>query len=376
MRMGVLGGTFDPAHNAHIALAQAAVSQLRLDKLLVIPSGDPPYKKCRASARDRLAIARAAFRDVPGAEVSDIEAVRPGQTYAVDTMRTLRGKFPDAEIIYILGADAIRKVQLWYGFDELRAMCGFAYAARAGAGEPLVAATQIMATIPDISSSEIRDIVLRGGNIARLAPDAAREFIAERGLYLTDRAEEELTQDLAARLSPKRMLHTLGVRDAAVALARRNGIPGGKARIAGLLHDCAKYLPDAELLRRADAAGADALEKLSPQVLHAPIGAQIARDQYSVRDPEILSAIRRHTVGGRGMALLDAIVYVADFIEPNRSDFPGLERARSLARADIWQATAECARLTCAYAGERGQAIHPATFMMIKEIEDGGTNNG
>jgi nicotinate-nucleotide adenylyltransferase len=376
MRIGILGGTFDPPHEAHVALARAACAALRLDRILIVPSGDPPYKKCLSAGCDRLEMARAAFRDVPDAEVSEIEISRAGASYAVDTVRALRALYPEAALTYILGADAVAKLPGWLGYDELRTMCGFAYAARSGACIADVPAARIDAALPAVSSSEARALIAQGKDARSIVPEAVADYIEKRGLYIADRPEDELVDDLRTRLSPRRFLHSLGVRDAAETLAAQNGLAPGKARIAGLLHDCAKNLSDAELLSVADEAGADADEKANPRLLHAPVGALIARTRYGVGDPEVLRAIRLHTVGGPGMTLLDMIVYVADYIEQNREPFPGVEEARACARTDIRRATVECARQTCDYTDRRGRCPHPATAEMILELEDGGIANG
>jgi predicted HD superfamily hydrolase involved in NAD metabolism len=255
-------------------------------------------------------------------------------------------------------------------------MCAFAYVARGEAQKAGVPAARIDASLPNVSSSEARDLIADGRGARGLIPEAAWDYVAARGLYIADRPEDELIEDLKARLSPHRFLHSLGVRDTAVELARLSGLAPGKARIAGLLHDCAKYMTDAELLARADAAEADAVERENPRVLHAPVGALLAKARYGVRDSEVLSAIRRHTVGGPGMGLLEMIVYVADYVEPNRADFPGLEAVRALAQTDIRRATAECARQTCDYTERRGRCAHPGTARMIFELEDGGNANG
>ncbi len=377
MRIGILGGTFDPPHNAHIALADAAHTALSLDRLLVVPSGDPPYKKCGAAAFDRLAMVCAAFRGVDGAAVSEIEISRTGASYAVDTVRALRAAFPGAEFVYLLGADAMGRLPDWVGFDELRNLCGFAYAARGGETVDVpVPAVRIDAALPELSSSEVRALIANGQDVLGSVPAAVADYISARGLYIADRPEDELIADLQTRLSPRRFQHSLGVRDEATALAANNGIAPGKARIAGLLHDCAKYLTDAESMAFADEAGADADERANPRVLHAPIGALFAKTRYGVRDREVLRAIRRHTVGGPEMTLLDMIVYVADYIEPNRKALAGLDEVRALAHRDIRRATIECARMTCEYTQGRGRCTHPATAEMISELENGGNANG
>ena len=111
-------------------------------------------------------------------------------------------------------------------------------------------------------------------------------------------------------------------------------------------------------------------------VLHAPVGAYVAKERYGVVDNEVLCAIRRHTVGAEDMSLLDAIVYVADMIEPGRKYFDGLDRARAMARKDIFQAAALCGKLTRSFNKGKGAKMHPVTEKMIEKIENGGMNNG
>jgi predicted HD superfamily hydrolase involved in NAD metabolism len=227
-----------------------------------------------------------------------------------------------------------------------------------------------------LDNSDLHAMLLRGADAREYVPEAALHVIAARGLYLASMPESAIRDDLRAVQGARRFAHTLGVMETAASLAEANGLPAGKARVAGLLHDCAKHLTDAQLLAYADVSGADAFERAIPQLLHAPVGAHIAQSRYSVRDPEILSAIRRHTVGGRGMGILDAIVYVADYIEPNRAGFRGLEDARLCAQADLWAATALCARLSEEYETRCGRRLHPATAQMIQEIENGGMDIG
>ena len=119
MRVGILGGTFDPVHSGHIELARAAIKELQLDKLLLIPSGKPSYKQPIAGRADRLTMTRLAAEGVDGVEVSDIEITRGGETYAVDTVKALKKQYPDDELIYIVGSDAASRVHHWKGIDKI-----------------------------------------------------------------------------------------------------------------------------------------------------------------------------------------------------------------------------------------------------------------
>ena len=123
---------------------------------------------------------------------------------------------------------------------------------------------------------------------------------------------------------------------------------------------------------------ADAQELDSEPVLHAPAGMVLARRDYGVRDPAILQAIRRHTLGGEHMTAMDAVIYVSDFIEPGRRPFDGLEAARAAAETDIYRAMCLCAALTTGFVSSHGQKPHPRTLKLLSEYSEkmtGGTAN-
>lgn len=376
MRTGILGGTFDPVHSGHILLAHAALKQLWLDRVLLLPSGEPPYKKPVAGRADRLTMAWRAVEGLRGVETCELEILRPGPTYTADTLRALHARYPDDELVYILGSDAAARVDRWKNADEARRLCRFACVVRTGAPNAVPdGMLRIESAIPDISSEAIRSEINAGGTVGDAVPSNVAQYIAARGLYIAAMPEAEIFSDLRHILKPGRFLHTLGVMETSVELARIYGAPEGKALYAALLHDCAKNLTADRLMGLAEVSGADAEEMACMPVMHAPAGAYLARTRYGVRDKEVLSAIRRHTVGAEDMSLLDAIVYVADMVEPGRQFFAGLDEARMLARRDIFRAAALCGRITREY--QRGKAaLHPATEKMIKSIENGGFVNG
>jgi nicotinate-nucleotide adenylyltransferase len=376
MRIGLLGGSFDPVHNAHVELARAARNELGLDMAFIMPSGEPPYKKCHASRADRLNMALRAAAGKNWLSVCDFEIMRPGETYAVDTLRMLQKRYEGAELVYILGADAAARVHKWRGADEVLKICRIACVARGAQDACPEGMLRLNAVLDDISSSKVRELVNLGKSIDGLVPENVREYISERGLYISGMSEAELICDLRSRLKPGRFEHTIGVAETAAELARLNGLAAGKAYIAGLIHDCAKNLTESEMLEAAARAGADADELRCPQVLHAPVGALVAQERYGVNDPEVLSAVRRHTIGGAEMSLLDMIVYVADFVEPGRRPFPGLDAIRNMARADVRRAAIMCAESTREYQLGQGASVHPSTELMITQIRHGGMNNG
>lgn len=168
---------------------------------------------------------------------------------------------------------------------------------------------------------------------------------------------------LSQVLSPKRFSHSMGVSQTAADLAVRFGENIEKARLAGLLHDCARNLPSNNLLQMAEtfAIVMNDVERCQPMLLHAPLGAYLAQKEYGVEDPEILAAIRLHTTGGQNMSTLEKIIYLADCIEPSR-DFPGVAKLRSLAATDLNAALLVAFDQSLHYVIEQGLLIHPATM--------------
>ncbi len=181
---------------------------------------------------------------------------------------------------------------------------------------------------------------------------------------------EEMKRELSRRLKKSRYEHSLGVADTAAFLARRFGVDEGKARLAGLLHDCAREFPNEAMLAESDMRGVEygEVERSMPLLLHAPLGAFRAKEIYGVGNDEILRAIARHTVGGVAMTPLDKIIYFADMMEPTR-DYPGVEILRDLARsASLNEMTLAGLTRSIAFVLEKGHLIHPDTVLARNEL--------
>ena len=148
---------------------------------------------------------------------------------------------------------------------------------------------------------------------------------------------EEIQFELSNVLKKKRLMHTVGVRYTAQAMAMCFDEDMEKAGYAGMLHDCAQYLSDNEMLeacRRYKISMTEA-EKKKPSLLHAKVGQVFAREVYGITDDSILSAIRWHTTGKPAMSTLEKIIYIADYIEPNRRPLPQMEQIRNMAFTDL-----------------------------------------
>ena len=380
MKIGILGGTLDPVHNGHIEIALAAMAALGLDRVALMPSGDPPHKLRATDKWDRLKMAQLAARAHAGLYASDAEIRRTGRTYTVDTLSTLAVEHPDVQWTYILGADALYKLDSWKEFPRIARLCAFAGVSRPGCDEELARLRAgaistcyqtrvdlLPVSGPALSSTSIRKRVAEGLPIDDSVPPEVAAYIREKGLYLCGYSEDQILERLKAMLTFHRFTHTLGVANTAQRLAARCGVEPLRARLAGLLHDCAKSMPLDEMraLVERNLPDLDQEELDTRAILHAPAGMVMARDLFGVRDPSILSAIRKHTVGDGEMSPMDALIYVSDFIEPGRESFPGLEKARKLAEKDIYQAMRYCAELTAKHLKSRGQSMHPRTQALL-----------
>ena len=177
------------------------------------------------------------------------------------------------------------------------------------------------------------------------------------------------------RLSAKRYGHTVRVAMTAEDLARLHGLDPARARLAALLHDAARELSAGEFLELAADLGVPIgePERESPKLLHGPVAAELARRELSIKDDEVLDAVREHTTGRPGMGPLSLALFVADKIEPAR-DYPSVGKLRRLAGEDLRAAAAESLRRTIAHNEERGRPTHPAsteTLAWLEEAEEG-----
>lgn len=385
MKIGIYGGTFNPPHLGHMAAAKAAVAALGLDKLLLIPAAIPPHKALPSDTpapEHRLAmVEKWADGMGAGAEVSALELEREGKSYTSDTLRAIRQTYPDAELWLLMGTDMFLTLHLWHEPEVILSLAGIcAFGRTEQDGEALFApqrehlqkdfdAKITTITLPglvDISSTRLREQLENGGGGQYLLPSVYGYILMHR-LYGTkaDLKNLDLNQLRACSYSmmrAKRIPHVMGVEEEAVKLAQRWGADPEFARRAGILHDCTKYYELPEQLDICEEYGVrlDALEQKAVKLLHSKTGACIARGVFGQPDA-VYDAIFWHTTGKADMTTLEKVLYIADYMEPNR-DFDGVERLRHLAYTDLDKAMLLGVEMTIQEMQQRQVPIHTNTL--------------
>ncbi|MGN1422744.1 MAG: nicotinate (nicotinamide) nucleotide adenylyltransferase [Oscillospiraceae bacterium] len=192
IKTGIFGGAFNPVHNGHVRLAKEAVKQLKLKKLLIIPTFESPHKATKlAPFDDRAEMCRLAFGHIAGAEVSDVERRLGGTSFTINTVRELKRQFPDEQFFLLIGGDMLFSFDKWFKYEAILNEVKVCAVARGGdsysdmlefaneLGRIRVLPTQAV----DISSTEIREKISAGGDISGLVPESAAEYIVQHGLY-------------------------------------------------------------------------------------------------------------------------------------------------------------------------------------------------
>ena len=354
-RIGIFGGTFNPPHVGHVHVANFAVKELCLDRLLIMPSNTPPHKALPAdspSAAMRMEMLQMIFADVDKIEISDMEIRRGGISYTVDTVKQMKNQFPEAEIVLLVGTDMFLSFTEWYCYDQILQNASLAVLYRGDKEEKENIAQKKLELedqgakvyllenpVMPISSTQLRRM-MAFSCAEEFLPAEIRSFIRENNLYSVERSlknlpMEELEQVVISLLKPSRVKHVLGCRDTAKELAEIWGVDPINAARAGLLHDITKALsgPLQLSLCRAYGKDLDEFSSRNPKTLHALTGSMVAERIFGENEA-VVSAICSHTTGKANMNMLEKIIYVADYMEPNR-DFEGVEQMRHLAKTDM-----------------------------------------
>lgn len=397
MKLGIYGGTFNPPHWGHLTSAHQALTAMELDRVLFIPAATPPHKTLPGgspTARQRLEMMEIAADSAAvgwGVKgrfgVSDMELLREGKSYTADTLRQLHEEDPNAELWFLMGTDMLMSLQNWYQPEVICSLAHLCAFARADEDSPEALEDQArflretfgadvrilpLEKVVELSSTQVREAVAAGAGEGEgcpgrgMIPDPVLGYILRAGLYGTNADLKRLSNEALeccslSMVQAKRHAHIRGVAETAKDLALRWGEDPELAWKAGILHDCTKYLSLEEHLQICSKYGIllDNMERESAKLLHSKTGAALARHVYGMPDV-IYDAIFCHTTGKPDMTLLDKIIYLADYMEPNR-DFDGVEELRTLCFEDLDEALLLGLQMSVDDLNRRGLAIHPNT---------------
>lgn len=346
MRIGVFGGTFNPPHPGHKKLALEMKKSASLDRIIVIPTCQPPHKEGNdlASPVDRMAMCRFLFSE-DFFSVSDIEIRREGKSYTYDTLCELKEIYPDDELYLIIGSDMLLCFDKWYRYKNILSMAHLAVATREeeiSADELKAYAENVLAlsaqkgdyVLADVkpfecSSTFVRERIKAGESVDGYLCEKVKRYINAKGLY-TDRHKESRAL-LREKLDEYRYEHSLGVADSALELALIYGADEEKAYFAGLMHDIMKNTSPETQLQIMEKGGIilSRVEKNNKALWHAMAGQIYLRDEMGITDEDILGAVRYHTTGKSDMSLLEKVVYIADYISAERN-YPDVDVMRNL----------------------------------------------
>ena len=357
-RIGIYGGSFNPVHNGHVLAAREFLRLLKLDCLQLIPANDPPHKMLPAftpSPADRFDLLSIAMRDIPGVTVSDMELKREGKSYSIETVEAIHEENPNDELYLLMGSDMLLSFETWKRFESLfqlatigvlcrmdrneneRMMleaCAERFRREYGAKIVLLENQRI-----EVSSTTARRMLFFGCG-EEYVPNAVFDAICKRGLYGTggnyrNLPTAELMKIALSIYDAKRVPHAIGCAETARKLAEKYGADPSLAERAGILHDVTKALRTPEQLRLCEKYAIMTGEYSGAQakLLHGKTAASIAKHIFGECDA-VCESISWHTTGKANMTALEKIVYLADYIEPNR-DFDGVEQMRALAQSDL-----------------------------------------
>ena len=388
-RIGIYGGAFNPPHLGHVRAAEYAVQALKLDKLLLIPSGTSPHKPLppgSPTAQQRLEMVRlwAGEKMQP----CDLEIARGGTSYTYETVQQLKAQYPDDELILCMGTDMFLSFHTWVQPQTILENASLAVFYRGDKGEiGDIAARKaeyeaaghkvylVENPVLEISSTQLRRMLVFGCAAPFLHKDVL-QYINDNGLYgvgddYKNLPIEALETVVVNLLNPNRVKHVLGCRDTAADMARVWGADETDAARAGLLHDITKALdgPLQLTLCREYGKVLDEFSENNPKTLHALTGSMVAERIFGENEA-VVAAIESHTTGKPAMNTLEKIIYVADYMEPNR-DFPGVEELRRLAYTDLDGALKLGLEMTLAVLREQKRQISPASSRALEYLTKG-----
>lgn len=361
-------------HREHVAMLEAVQKEIAPDRLIVVPTKEPPHKTSLiAPFRDRVAMLRAVFGEK--FEVSTIEEELGGKNYSLNLARELKKRFPNDEILFLLGSDSLRDLKIWHRPEELAKLVTFVsvprldkpdFEASAAYAREVYGAKVLVTKYKgeNISSSVLKGKLLLNLPVGEDVPEAAFRYLSERELY---RDKTGIVEKLKKAQSESLYAHSVRTTLFALRFCSILALQFKDVFLAALLHDAAKELPlkdAAKELRLED------LEGVPKAVKHQFTGAETAEREYGIRDENILAAIRYHTTGTGEMTKLMKLIYAADKLEEGRN-YPEAAALRDLLSRDFDAGFSALVKHNYDYLVSIGAEIHPLQTQLYQNYGKG-----
>ncbi|MDR2433306.1 MAG: nicotinate (nicotinamide) nucleotide adenylyltransferase [Treponema sp.] len=395
MRLAVLGGSFNPVHLGHLFLADAVLSALRYDRVVLIPAYRSPFKLAAAnmesSGCDRLELLAASITGDPRLTVDDCEIRREGVSYTADTLESvIRRYMPEGKPGLIIGDDLAAGFLQWHKSGEILDRADIIVARRLASAEVSCPFPhrRITNEMMEISSAMVRERIESAGAWRYLVPQAARTIIEDRRLYgfsgeappAADSsgagpAQKSIIRvEEAAResLSMERFLHSRNTALLAWDLCRRFGLDPALGYLAGIAHDLGKSLDEETLLAMAksDGRAVSKLEKKKPALLHGRAAAILLRERFSIHNRDVLEAVALHTEGAAGMGPLAKVVYIADKVEVSREKIDPALRRMCYANEDLDRILFAVLNQTVSWLRSKKLELSEETFRLLEKMKE------
>ena len=367
----VFGGSFDPVHVEHTNILKAAVRELCADKVIVVPTKNPPHKSAsKTPFSDRAEMARIAFSTVSAnVIVDDIENRNDGVNYSSDNLPVLEKKY--GKFVYVIGGDSLLALESWHEPEFIVRNFEIAVFDREGyqsakdkaaeLNEKWNGKIRILEYVgKEVDSHTIRDRLMLKADVSGLDENVVR-YIKSRNLY----SEFFLCVDKAATyLDAKRLVHSKNTALVALSLNRNfcPKIDEDKVLLAGLLHDVGKMYDKTELPKNIK--NAIPSDSIGTPVQHQFVSAEIVKNDFHISDEDVLNAIRFHTTGRENMSRFEKLIYVSDLISYERN-FQGVESLRNAVYNDFEKGFITCLTYSRDYVVETGRAVYPLTDKAI-----------
>lgn len=364
IKIGVFGGSFDPIHRSHVRVIEESIRQLKLDKILVMPTANNPWKDSTgATKQQRLAMLEIALKRYKNVEICryEIDQDSSKKNYTIDTIRYLKKIYPNDQLYFMMGMDQASLYHKWIAAKELSQLAQLVVFDRIG--------YQINDNLDkynfihlDLVASDDASNNIRNGALHALNPEVLK-YIVNNGIYL-----ETIVKN---KMSLKRYRHTVSMAHLAKEIALANNLDGRKAYVAGMLHDIAKEMPHDEAVVIMQKNYPDYLNK-PEAVWHQWLSEYVAKNEYLVDDPEILQAIRHHTTASLYMSKLDMCIYEADKYDPSR-DYDSSKKLH-YAKKDVVAGFKGCLQDFYDFSHEKGRKIDECFFEIYNKYAKGDIN--